>query len=69
MNAIVFDTIGRSVLKALWQLIVHRRQPDDLFRQIFKSLSKFYVELRIRLEGGKIIPLTRLQMAPHRPNF
>ena len=29
INAIVFDTMGRSVLKVLWQLIVHRKQPDD----------------------------------------
>jgi len=36
---------------------------DDLFKQILKSLSKFYVELRIRLEGGKITPLTRAQVA------
>jgi hypothetical protein len=28
INAIVFDTIGRSVLKVLWHLIVHRKQPD-----------------------------------------
>lgn len=28
INAIVFDVIGRSILKAFWQLIVHRRQPD-----------------------------------------
>jgi hypothetical protein len=32
---------------------------DDLFKQILKSLSKFYVELRVRLEGGKITPLMR----------
>jgi hypothetical protein len=35
---------------------------DDLFKKIFKSLSKFYVELRIRLEGGKITPLTRARV-------
>ncbi|HSF58626.1 MAG TPA: hypothetical protein VLD83_11175 [Candidatus Binatia bacterium] len=35
---------------------------DDLFKQILKSLSKFYVELRIRLEGGKITPLTRARV-------
>ncbi len=29
INAIVFDTIGRSVFKLLWQLVVHRKQPDD----------------------------------------
>jgi len=36
---------------------------DDLFKQILKSLSRFYVELRIRLEGGKITPLTRVRVA------
>lgn len=36
---------------------------DDLFKQILKSLSKFYVELRIRLEGGRITPLTRARVA------
>jgi len=36
---------------------------DDLFKQTLKSLSKFYVELRIRLEGGKITPLTRARVA------
>jgi hypothetical protein len=35
---------------------------DDLFKQSLKSLSKFYVELRIRLEGGKITPLTRARV-------
>jgi hypothetical protein len=35
---------------------------DDLFKQILKSLSKFYVELRIRLEGGKITSLTRARV-------
>jgi hypothetical protein len=36
---------------------------DDLFKQILQSLSKFYVELRIRLEGGKITPLARARVA------
>ena len=36
---------------------------DDLFKQILKSLSKFYVELRIRLEGGRITPLKRARVA------
>lgn len=36
---------------------------DELFKQILKSLSNFYVELRIRLEGGKITPLTRARVA------
>lgn len=37
--------------------------PDELFKQILKSLSKFYVEIRIRLEGSKITPLTRARAA------
>ena len=36
---------------------------DELFKQILKSLSRFYVELRIRLERGKITPLTRVRVA------
>ena len=35
---------------------------DDLFKEILKSLSQFYVELRIRLEGGKITPLMRARV-------
>lgn len=36
---------------------------DELFKQILKSLSRFYVEIRIRLEGRKITPLTRTRVA------
>jgi len=36
---------------------------DDLFRLTLKSLSKFYVQLRVHLEGGKITPLTRARVA------
>jgi len=36
---------------------------DDLFKLTLGSLSKFYVELRVRLEGGKITPLTRARVA------
>jgi hypothetical protein len=36
---------------------------DDLFKQILKPLSKFYVEHRIRLEGGRITLLTRARVA------
>ncbi|MGH7809844.1 MAG: hypothetical protein ACREP5_06145, partial [Candidatus Binatia bacterium] len=36
---------------------------DDLFKQILKSLSNFYVELRIRLEGDKITLFTRVRVA------
>jgi hypothetical protein len=36
---------------------------DDLFKLTLRSLSRFYVELRVRFEGGKITPLTRLRVA------
>jgi hypothetical protein len=36
---------------------------DELFNRILKSLTKFYVDLRIRLEGSKITPLTRARVA------
>lgn len=36
---------------------------DELFNRILKSLTQFYVDLRIRLEGGKITPLTRARVA------
>jgi len=36
---------------------------DDLFKLTLRSLSKFYVELRVRLEGGRITPLTRARVA------
>jgi hypothetical protein len=36
---------------------------DELFNRILKSLTQFYVELRIRFEGGKITPLTRARVA------
>jgi hypothetical protein len=36
---------------------------DDLFKLTLKSLSKFYVDIRIRLEGGKITPLARAKVA------
>jgi hypothetical protein len=29
LNAMVFHIIGRSMLKVLWQMIVHRKRPDD----------------------------------------
>lgn len=35
---------------------------DDLFRLTLRSLSRFYVELRIRLEGGRVTPLTRMRV-------
>ena len=39
---------------------------DELFKSTLKSLSKFYIELRVRLEGGKITPLTRARVAVKR---
>jgi hypothetical protein len=36
---------------------------DVLFKHILKSLSKFYVDLRVRLEGGKITALTKARVA------
>ena len=36
---------------------------NDLFKLTLTSLSKFYVELRVQLEGGRIIPLTRARVA------
>jgi len=36
---------------------------DDLFKLTLRSLSRFYVEIRVRLEGGKITPLTRARVA------
>ncbi|MHC4639100.1 MAG: hypothetical protein ACYTBV_16610 [Planctomycetota bacterium] len=36
---------------------------DDLFKLTLRSLSRFYVELRVRLEGGRITPLTRMRVA------
>ena len=39
---------------------------DDLFRSILASMSKFYLEFRARLEGGKITPLMRARSALRR---
>ena len=36
---------------------------DDLFKLTLRSLSMFHVELRVRLEGGRITPLTRMRVA------
>jgi len=36
---------------------------DDLFKLTLRSLSRFYVKLRVRLEGGRITPLTRVRVA------
>ena len=34
---------------------------DDLFKLTLDSLAKFYVEIRVRVEGGTITPLTRIR--------
>jgi len=36
---------------------------NDLFKLTLDSLSKFYVEIRVRVEGGTITPLTRMRAA------
>jgi hypothetical protein len=36
---------------------------DDLFKFTLRSLSRFYVDIRIRMEGGKITSLTRARLA------
>jgi hypothetical protein len=36
---------------------------DDLFKLTLKSLSRFYVEIRVRFEGGRITPITRMTVA------
>ena len=36
---------------------------DELFRLALRSLSRFYVDIRIRLEGGKVTPLMRDRVA------
>jgi len=42
---------------------LYNRIKDELFKYTFASLSRFYVEMRIRVEGGKVTPLTKLQVA------
>jgi HD superfamily phosphohydrolase len=39
---------------------------DELFKCALSSLSRFYVELRVRIEGGKITPLTKARAAVKR---
>jgi len=41
----------------------HTEGRDDLFKLTLRSLSKFYVEIRVRFEGGTITPLTRARVA------
>lgn len=35
---------------------------DDLFKLTLRSLSGLYVQIRVRLEGGRITPLTRIRV-------
>jgi len=39
---------------------------DDLFKLTLRSMSRFYVDIRIRLEGGKVTPLMRARVALNR---
>ncbi len=39
------------------------RGHDDLFRLMLRLLSRFYVDIRIQLEGGKVTPLARARVA------
>lgn len=36
---------------------------DELFKLMLKSLSQFYVQFRVRFEGGKITPMTKARVA------
>jgi hypothetical protein len=36
---------------------------DKLFKLTLRELSRFYIELRVRFEGGRITPLMRMRMA------
>lgn len=50
VNAVVFDTIGRSLLKALWQMIVHRTRPDAT--QTILPTREKVIELLVRVQKG-----------------
>jgi len=39
---------------------------DELFKLTLRSLSRFYVEIRVHLEGGKVTPLKRARVALNR---
>jgi hypothetical protein len=36
---------------------------DELFKSTLRALARFYVDIRVRLEGGKITFLTRVRLA------
>lgn len=48
INAIIFDTIGRSILRALWQLIIHRKQPDA--REAVLPSREKMIEMLVRCQ-------------------
>ena len=50
INALVFDAIGRSVLKALWQLIVHRKQPEA--RETILPSKDKVLEILVKAQKG-----------------
>ena len=39
---------------------------DELFKLTLRLLSRFYVDVRVRLEGGKATPLTRARQSLQR---
>jgi len=39
---------------------------DNLFKLILESLSRFYFEFRMKIEGAKITPFTRAHLAVKR---
>ena len=39
---------------------------DDLYKMTLSSLSRFYVLIRVRFEGGKLTPITRVRAALRR---
>jgi len=50
INAVIFDTIGRSILRALWQMIVHRKQPDA--REAILPSREKLLELLVKAQKG-----------------
>ncbi len=48
LSAIAFDGIGRSVLRALWQYIVHRRAPRSM-EEVLPSRERL-VEMAVRAQ-------------------
>lgn len=57
LNAIVFSTLGRSLLRAIWQLVVRRRQPANA-DELLPSRDKL-LELLVRAQkaGGSFAPV------------